>query len=63
MLKVYFEDYLYDNRTDKTQKNNLIKSKEYKEDRVKLKNLLLEQIKKLEGKTPAILPAVISKKK
>lgn len=60
---VYFEDYLYDNRTDKAQKNNLIKSKEYKEERVKLKNLLLEQIKKIEGKTPKILPCLFAKTK
>ena len=60
---VYFEDYLYDNRTDKAQKINLIKSKEYKEERVKLKNLLLEQIKKIEGKTPKILPCLFAKTK
>lgn len=60
---IYFEDYLYDNRADIAQKNNLIKSKEYKEERVKLKNLLLEQVKKNEGKTPKILPALFVKSK
>ncbi len=60
---IYFEDYLYDNRADIAQKNNLIKSKEYKEERVKLKSLLLEQIKKNEGKTPKILPALFVKSK
>lgn len=60
---IYFEDYLYDNRTDKAQKNNLIKSKEYKKLKNKLKTLLLEQIKKNEGRTPRILPCFITKTK
>ena len=60
---VYFEDYLYDNRVDKAQKNNLIKSKEYENIRSCLKELLLEQIKKIEGKEPIILPALLVKKK
>ncbi len=60
---VYFEDYLYDNRVDKAQKNNLIKSKEYENIRSYLKELLLEQIKKIEGKEPIILPALLVKKK
>ena len=60
---VYFEDYLYDNRVDRAQKNNLIKSKEYENVRSYLKELLLEQIKKIEGKEPIILPALYVKKK
>lgn len=60
---IYFEDYLYDNRTDKAQKNNLIKSPEYKETRKVLKGLLLSQIKRIEDKTPAILPAIVAKSK
>ena len=60
---VYFEDYLYDNRVDKAQKNNLIKSKEYKEIRTSLKALLLNEIKKYEGKTPKILPCFFVKDK
>ena len=54
---IYFEDYLYDNRIDISQKNNLIKSKEYSEIKKNLKKLLLEEIKKVEGKSPVILPA------
>lgn len=61
--KVYFEDYLYDNRVDKAQKNNLIKSKEYKEERTKLRKLLKEQVNKYESKNPVILPALFSKNK
>lgn len=60
---IYFEDYLYDNRIDKAQKNNLIKSKEYAEVRKKLKLLLLSQIKKIEGKQPIILPSLFAKRK
>ena len=60
---VYFEDYLYDNRTDIAQKNNLIKSKEYNDVKLKLKKLLLSEIKKIEDKTPVIIPALIVKKK
>lgn len=60
---VYFEDYLYDNSIDKTQKNNLIKSKEYKEIRHSLKELLLNELKKYEGKTPKILPCFFVKDK
>lgn len=60
---VYFEDYLYDNCVDKAQKNNLIKSKNYENVRSYLKELLLEQIKKIEGKEPIILPALYVKKK
>ncbi len=54
---IYFEDYLYDNRIDISQKNNLIKSKEYSEIKKNLKKLLLEEIKKVEGKSPVIIPA------
>lgn len=60
---VYFEDYLYDNRTDKAQKNNLIKSKEYIDTKKVLKTLLLNQIEKVEGKRPIILPCIIAKHK
>lgn len=60
---IYFEDYLYDNRNDKAQKNNLIKSKDYKETREHLKELLLAQIKRIENKNPVILPAFVAKSK
>lgn len=60
---VYFEEYLYANRVDKAQKNNLIKSKEYKEIRNSLKLLLLNEIKKYEGKTPKIFPCFLVKDK
>lgn len=61
--KVYFEDYLYDNRNDKAQKNNLIKSKEYAHVITNLRTILKKQIEKIEGKEPTILPAIVVKKK
>lgn len=61
--KIYFEEYLYDNRVDKEQMNNLIKSKEYKQTRKMLQGILLEHIKKIEHKEPIILPALLIKKK
>ncbi len=61
--KIYFEDYLYDNTIDAAQKNNLIKSKEYVQIKNSLKSLLINQIEKIEGKTPRILPRVFIKRK
>lgn len=61
--KVYFEDYLYDNSKDKAQKNNLIKSNEYKHIRKSLKTHLINQIEKIEGKRPMILPRLFVKRK
>ena len=60
---VYFEDYLYDNNKDKAQKQNLIKSKEYDKIRKALKTHLLNQIEKIEGKRPIILPRIFIKHK
>ena len=60
---IYFEDFLYDNEKDPAQKNNLIKSKEYNGVKTEMKNLLLEQIEKIEGKRPKILPCIYAKKK
>lgn len=60
---VYFEDYFYDNSKDKAQKSNLIKSEEFTEIRKSLKKLLLNQIEKIEGKKPLILPRIVTKRK
>ena len=60
---IYFEDFLYDNEKDPAQKNNLIKSKEYNGVKTEMKNLLLEQIEKIEGKRPKILPCIYAKRK
>ena len=60
---IYFEDYLYDNTKDKAQKQNLIKSKEYDKIRKALKTHLLNQIEKIEGKRPIILPRIFIKHK
>ena len=60
---IYFEDYLYDNTKDKAQKYNLIKSKEYVEIKKSLKTHLLNQIEKIEGKGPIILPRIFIKRK
>ncbi len=60
---IYFEDYLYDNKNDKAQKNNLINSNEYNQIKRGLKTLLLNQIEKVEGKSPLILPCLFKKSK
>ena len=60
---VYFEDYLYDNRVDKAQKKNIIRSKEYAEIKMKLRTLLKNKIFKYESKKPVILPAIVVKNK
>ena len=59
---IYFEDYLYDNNKDKAQMNNLIKSKDYEQVRKGLKTLLINQIEKVEGRRPKILPRIFMKK-
>ncbi len=61
--KVYFEDYLYDNKNDRAQKNNLIKSKECAHIRKSLKTQLINEIEKIENKRPIILPRIIKKSK
>ena len=60
---IYFEDYLYDNTKDKAQKHNLIKSKEYDKIKKSLRTHLLNQIEKIEGKRPIILPRLFAKRK
>ena len=60
---IYFEDYLYDNKNDKAQKNNLIKTREYAKIKNGLKTILLNQIEKNEGKKPLILPCIFAKRK
>lgn len=61
--KIYFEDYLYDNTKDKAQKHNLIKVKEYEQIKNALKTQLVNQIEKIEGKRPIILPRIFMKRK
>lgn len=61
--KVYFEDYLYDNKNDKAQKQNLINSKEYQHIKETLKTQLINEIEKIENKRPIILPRIIKKSK
>lgn len=61
--RFYFEDYLYDLRTDKDEKVNLIKNKEYKEARKELKAMLIQEMLKAGEKKPRILRAVFSRNK
>ncbi len=61
--KVYFEDYLYDNKNDNAQKNNLINSKDYIHIRKALKSHLINEIEKIEKKRAIILPRLIIKRK
>lgn len=59
----YVEDFLYDNIEDKDQKNNLIKSKEYYGVKNELKKMLLDEIKRVENKTPKIKSCIFINKK
>ena len=61
--KVYFEDYLYDLEKDPCEKNNLIKSKAYRNVREELKYLLIDQMTAAGEEHPLIFPAVIRRKK
>lgn len=61
--KIYFEDYLYDLRKDPCEKVNLVKSKNYSEQRKMLKALLLREMKNAGEDEPIILPAVFARKK
>lgn len=61
--KIYFEDYLYDLQNDPDEKRNLVKEPNYKNVRRELKNMLLEQMKNAQEKTPVILPAIIKRRK
>ncbi len=60
---VYFEDYLYDLEKDPIEKNNLIKSPEYKQVRKELKQMLIREMTAAGEKKPVILPALYAKKK
>ena len=57
--KVYFDDFLYDNLNDPCQRNNLIKSPDYREVKTELRELLISEIEKIEGKRPLILPKLL----
>ncbi len=61
--RVYVEDYLYDNKLDPSQKNNLIKDKSYVEVRQNLKAMLLDEMAKAGEPQPKILKAIFSRKK
>lgn len=55
---VYKEEFLYDAINDPYQLDNLVHCREYEQVKKELKKLLLREIKKAEGKTPRIIPAV-----
>ncbi len=57
--KVYFEDFLYDLENDPNEKNNLVCDKKYKKVRTELREMLLREMKKAEGKQARILPKII----
>ena len=61
--KTYVEDYLYDNRVDGAQRNNLIKDKDYQEVRKELRERLKKHIKEVEGIDVKILPRKFIKRK
>ncbi len=56
--KVYFEDFLYDLESDPNEKNNLIRNKKYAKVRALLKDMLLTEMEKAEGKRAIILPKI-----
>lgn len=59
---VYHEEYLYDLEKDPYEKNNIIKSPEYKDIRRFLKKLIREEAVKAGEIEPVILPALRTKK-
>ncbi len=61
--KFYFEDYLYDVNKDPHQRTNLVKSKQYKAVRAKLREQLKTQMVDIGETKPIILPALFSRKK
>lgn len=61
-VKIYFEDYLYDNEKDPCQKNNLVKNIQYKAVCEKLRKELTEEMKMAGEKDFKILPAIKIKK-
>ena len=61
--KLYFEDYLYDLEKDPIEKHNLIKDPKYAQVRKELKEKLIEQMVNADEAKPAILPAIIKRKK
>ena len=61
-VKLYFEDYLYDNEKDPNQKNNLVKNIQYKDVKESLKKELIREMEKAGEKDFRILPAIKTKK-
>ena len=61
-VKLYFEDYLYDNEKDPNQKNNLVKNIQYKDVKESLKKELIREMEKAGERDFRILPAIKTKK-
>lgn len=61
--KVYFEDYLYDLKKDPIEKDNLIKSPEYKAVRDRLREMVVREMVGAGERKPKILPALRVRKK
>lgn len=61
--KVYFEDYLYDLKKDPIEKDNLIKSPEYKAVREQLREMLVREMVHAGERKPKILPALRVRRK
>ena len=61
-VKLYFEDYLYDNKKDPNQKNNLVKNIQYKDVKESLKKELIKEMEKAGERDFRILPAIKTKK-
>ena len=61
-VKLYFEDYLYDNEKDPNQKNNLVKNIQYKDVKEGLKKELIREMEKAGERDFRILPAIKTKR-
>lgn len=61
-VKLYFEDYLYDNEKDPNQKNNLVKNIQYKDVKESLKKELIREMEKAGERDFRILPAIKTKR-
>ncbi len=58
---IYVERYLYDLMNDPDEKHNLIKSPDYKDVRLKMRQELITEMIKISEKEPMILPAISSR--
>ncbi len=54
--RIYFEDFLYDLENDPNEQCNLIRNKKFDKAKAELREMLLTEMEKIEGKRAKILP-------